>query len=94
MKIAVDFRHYKKHAFVRGLVQDGRMVEIEIGDKPDTLKVITQNRSNQVDYDGLRQFMQKAEHYCIGGQNYFWDETIELMLTLWKQYLKANGEIT
>ncbi len=37
VKIAVDIRHYKKHAFVRGLVQDGRMVEIEIGDKPDTL---------------------------------------------------------
>ncbi len=74
MKIAVDFRHYKKHAFVRGLVQDGRMVEIEIGDKPDTLKVITQNRSNQVDYDGydgLRQFMQTAEHDRSGGENYF-----------------------
>ncbi len=41
VKIGVDFRHYEKHAFVRGLVQDGRMVEIEIGDKPDTLEVIT-----------------------------------------------------
>ncbi len=69
MKIAVDFRHYKKHDFVRGLVQDGRMVEIEIVDKPDTLKVITQNRSNHVDYDGLRQLMQRAEYYCSGGQN-------------------------
>ncbi len=64
VKIAVDFRHCKKHSFVRGLVQDGRMVEIEIGDKPDTLKVITKNSYNQADYDGLRQFMQRAEHYC------------------------------
>ncbi len=32
-KIAVDFRHFKKHVFVRGLVQYGRMAEIEIGDK-------------------------------------------------------------
>ncbi len=38
VKIAVDFRHYEKHAFVGGLVQDGRMVEIEIWDKPDTSK--------------------------------------------------------
>ncbi len=79
---------------MRGLVQDGRMVEIEIGDKPDTLKMITQNRSNQVNYDGLRQFMQRAEHYCSGCQNYFWAETIDLMITLWKQYLKAKCEIT
>ncbi len=43
VKIAVDFRHCEKHVFVRVLVQDGRMVEIEIGDKPDTLKVITKN---------------------------------------------------
>ncbi len=43
--------------FVRGLVQDGRMVEIEIGDKPDIPKVITKNISNQADYDDLRQFM-------------------------------------
>ncbi len=33
VKVAVDFRHCEKHAFMRGLVQDGRMVEIEIGDK-------------------------------------------------------------
>ncbi len=64
------------------------MVEIEIGDKPDTLKVITQYRSNQEDYDGLRQFMQRAEHYCSGGENYFWGETIELMLTCWKNISK------
>ncbi len=57
LQIAVDFRHCEKDAFVRGLVQDGRMVEIEIGDKPDTLKVITKNSSNQADYDILRQFM-------------------------------------
>ncbi len=94
VKIAVDFWHYEKHVFVRGLVQDGRMVEIEIGNKPDTLKVFTKNSSNQADYDGLRQFMQRGEHYCSGGQNYVWGETIELMLTLWREYLKANGEIT
>ncbi len=90
VKLAVDFRHFDKHAFVRGLVQDGRMVEIEIGDKPDTLKVITKNNSNQSDYDGFRQFMQRTEHYCSGGKNYFCDETFELILTLWKEYLKAN----
>ncbi len=56
-------------------MQDGRMVEIEIGDVPDTRKVITKNRYNQADYDGLRQFMQIAEHYCSGGQNYFGGET-------------------
>ncbi len=41
MKIAVDFRHCEKHAFVIGLVQDSKIVDIEIGDKPNTLKVIT-----------------------------------------------------
>ncbi len=28
VKIAVDLRHCEKHTFVRGLVHDGRMVEI------------------------------------------------------------------
>ncbi len=48
--------------------------------------------TNKADYDGLRQFMQRAEHYC--GHNYFGGETIELILTLLKEYLKANCEIT
>ncbi len=94
VKIAVNFRHCEKHAFLRGLVQDGKMIEIEIGDKPDTFKVITKNNSNHADYDGLRQFMQRAEHCCSGVKIYFWDEPFELMLTLWREYLKANGEIT
>ncbi len=38
--------------------------------------------------------MQRAEHYCSGGENYFWGETIKLIFILWKTYLKANGEIT
>ncbi len=69
MKIVVDFKHCEKHSFVRGLVQDGRMVEIEIRDKPDTLKVITKDSSYQADYHGLMQFVQRAEHYCSGGKN-------------------------
>ncbi len=45
----------------------------------------------QADYDGLKQFMQRAEHYCSGDQNYLWDETFEQMLILWKEYIQANG---
>ncbi len=33
--------------------------------------MITKNSSNQVDYNGLRQFMQRAEHYCSDGKTYF-----------------------
>ncbi len=56
--------------------------------------MITKNCSNQSDYDGLRQFIQRAEHYCSGGQNYFGDEKFELILTLWREYRKANCETT
>lgn len=91
VKIVSDWRQCEKHAFVRGLVKDGRITEIELGSK-GPLKVIDKQSADPEEYKDQFSFIET--HRDLNGNFSIWKETGVSMFALWKEYLMDLGEIT
>lgn len=86
-KVVQDWRNCEKVAFLRGLVKDNTIVEIEIGTK-GPLRMINEN---DPDYEELRSHINSRKN--SGWDMGFWQPTADCMIELWKMYIQEDSVI-
>ena len=86
-KVVQDWRNCEKVAFLRGLVKDNTIVEIEIGTK-GPLRMINEN---DPDYEELRSHINSRKN--SGWDMGFWQPTADCMIELWKMCIQEDSVI-
>lgn len=88
VKVCQDWRTCETDVYFRGLVKDGRIVEIVLG-SVGPLKVMDQSSEN---YNEVCEYVKDKEG--CGWNLSIWQPTADSMLNLWRKYLEDHGEIT